>query len=125
MLKKVLCGILVLAMLTLALAGCSGDADSPEGRYTLERVVMYGVEQTPQGFFNMIEVPYFEMRIELQPDGVLLTNAHSLSGELELGVWKINGDKVTMTINDESTDVTWSGKTITANLSNGTLFFEK
>ena len=126
--KKI--ALLMVMILTVSLlAGCGGSGGSGVvGKYELVSITEDGTTmkgEELEAYAKLLGVDGSLMSMELTSDGkVIMTSAmmEDLSGE---GTYKVDGNKITVTVDDAPAEGTIDGNRITLNAEDTEMIFEK
>ncbi len=119
--KKII-SILLAFVLVAALAACGGAALS--GRYVIVEMTDNGNDQIPR--LETSGVNSEEIYIAFQSSSAMTMALMTFDGiEEREGTYKVDGDKITFTIDGFSQDAIIDGDTITMNQGSSRMVFEK
>ena len=137
--KKTLMVLLVLVLALAMLAGCGGkdkgsDSGSstpaaPEGKYALTSIKMDGADATP--FLAMAGITAENMYLDFSNNGNVKLSFMGMEGE---GTFKVDGTKLTITVEGSDMDFVFdnnkitlaqNGEQATAGFENMEMVFEK
>ena len=114
--KRVISIALAVLMVAALLAACGGSS-SPEGKYVVKTVDGKTVSQMIEEYGMTVDEftsaagissPEELLVLEIKSDGTV-TVTEAIFGSTSNGTWTQDGDKISMTINDETNSFTVSG----------------
>lgn len=113
--KKAFAALLILSMLLSALA--VAEAADAAGTWYLIEIQSEGQSLNPADLG-------MSMTLELKADGTV-TGTTSMDDEVGEGTWEANGDKVTITINDDAQEFTLADGKLTSDQDGMTMVFSQ
>ena len=129
--------IVLLVLLTaVLLAGCGGGA---AGKYVIksmngktmedlfrEEAEASEEEMTVEDFLKFFEIESLEeyLTLELKEDGTAVSKA-AMDDEADTGTWKQEGNKITITIDNEPVEFTLNGRELSATMDGVKYVFVK
>lgn len=120
--KRVVSIVLAVLVVAALLVACGG----PEGKYVVKSIDGNSVEDQLKSQADASGVSYDELlkqmgvdkpeeivTLELKSDGTAIMDMKIFSSKME-GTWKQDGDKIAITMNDETADFTLKGNELTS-----------
>ena len=114
--------VVLVAIVAVMLIGCGKSSGSPEGKYVVKTMDGKTLEETfkeeagdvdTEKLFKMLGIESFDdfLTLELKADGK--ASMLAMGEDPDEGTWKQDGDKVTITVDDESNEFTFKGNELT------------